>query len=141
MNTPLPARYTATLLRLALGTMYLAHGLMKFLIFTPAGTAQFFSSLGLPGWLGEMAMFGEIAGGIALLAGFFSRWVALVLLPSLIGAIILVHAANGWSFTNQGGGWEYPAMLIVVSVAVISLGDGALSIRKFIPASLQPRWA
>ena len=43
--------YAAMLLRLALGTMFLSHGLLKVLVITPAGTAGFFASLGLPAWL------------------------------------------------------------------------------------------
>jgi len=50
--------------------------------------------------------------------------VALALTPTLLGAIIWVHAANGWVFSSKGGGWEYPAFLIVVSLAVALLGDG-----------------
>ncbi|HXK56458.1 MAG TPA: DoxX family membrane protein, partial [Gammaproteobacteria bacterium] len=42
--------YAALLLRTALGTMFVAHGLLKILVFTPAGTVAFFSSLGVPGW-------------------------------------------------------------------------------------------
>ena len=63
-------------------------------------------------------------GGVLLLRGVRSRWVALALTPTLLGAIIWVHAGNGWVFTAKGGGWEYPAFLIVVSVAVALLGDG-----------------
>ena len=52
------ARLTATaalLLRLALGTMFIAHALLKYFVFTLPGTAQFFGSLGLPGVLGDGA--------------------------------------------------------------------------------------
>lgn len=43
--------YGTLLLRLALGVMFLAHGLLKFLVFKPTGTAAYFRSLGLPGAL------------------------------------------------------------------------------------------
>ena len=46
------APYAALLLRLALGGMFLAHGLLKIMVFTPAGTVGFFASLGLPGLCG-----------------------------------------------------------------------------------------
>ncbi len=125
MTTQSKTRYAALILRLALGSMYLAHGLTKLFIFTPAGTAGFFSSLGLPGFLGPLTMALEIAGGIALLIGLHSRWVAAALSPILIGAIAFVHATNGWSFANQGGGWEYPLFLLLASFAQVLLGDGA----------------
>jgi putative oxidoreductase len=65
----------------------------------------------------------EIGGGLLLLAGIQARWVALLLIPQLLGAIILVHAANGWMFANAGGGWEYPAFLIAASLALFLQGD------------------
>lgn len=128
MNTS-PA-YAATLLRIALGAMYLAHGLLKLLVFTPEGTAGFFSSLGLPGFFGPVTMALEIAGGVALILGVYARWVAVALIPVLLGAVILVHGANGWGFGNQGGGWEYPVFLIAASVVQFLLGDGRYAVTQ-----------
>ncbi|MBM2882894.1 DoxX family protein [Chromobacterium amazonense] len=116
--------YLATLLlRLSLGLMYLSHGALKLFVFGPAGTAGYFASLGLPGFFGYVAIAIEIGGGLLLLAGIQARWVALLLIPQLLGAIVLVHAANGWMFANAGGGWEYPAFLITASLALFLQGD------------------
>ncbi|POA99616.1 LysR family transcriptional regulator [Chromobacterium sinusclupearum] len=116
--------YLATLLlRVALGLMYLSHGALKLFVFGPAGTAGYFASLGLPGFFGYIAILVEIGGGLLLLAGIQARWVALLLIPQLLGAIVLVHAANGWMFANAGGGWEYPAFLIAASLALFLQGD------------------
>jgi putative oxidoreductase len=52
-----------------------------------------------------------------LLANVATGWAALALLPVLAGAF-WVHAGNGWVFSANGGGWEYPLFLIVVSVVV-----------------------
>ncbi|MCD4486146.1 DoxX family protein [Chromobacterium vaccinii] len=113
----------ALVLRVALGLMYLSHGALKLFVFTPAGTAEYFASLGLPGFVGYFAILIEIGGGLLLLAGIQARWVALLLVPQLLGAIILVHGAKGWMFTNEGGGWEYPAFLIASSLALFLLGQ------------------
>lgn len=121
--TPQP-RYAALTLRLALALMFLAHGATKLFIFTPAGTVGYFASLGLPAALAYLAMAGEIGGGLLLLGGVFSRWVALALIPLLAGTIVTVHGHNGWMFANAGGGWEYPAFLIAASLALFFLGDG-----------------
>ncbi|QEL54182.1 DoxX family protein [Chromobacterium paludis] len=118
----------ALLLRLSLGLMYLSHGALKLFVFGPAGTAGYFASLGLPGFLGYIAIAVEIGGGLLLLAGIWARWVALLLIPQLLGAIVLVHAANGWMFANPGGGWEYPAFLIAASLVVFLQGDAKRSI-------------
>lgn len=119
--------YAALVLRLALGGMYLAHGLIKLFVFTPAGTAGFFESLGYPAILGYLVMTVEIGGGLLLLAGVLTRWVALALIPVLLGAV-QVHFASGFLFSAQGGGWEYPAFLTLVSIGVAMLGDGAYSL-------------
>ena len=119
--------YAALLLRLSLGTMFIAHGLLKLLVFTPAGTAGFFASLGLPGWLAYPTMGAEIIGGLLLIAGVQARYVALALMPILLGAI-WVHSGFGWMFANENGGWEYPLFLTVAAVAQVLLGDGAYSV-------------
>ena len=41
-----------------------------------------------------------------------------------------MHLGNGWVFSNTGGGWEYPAFLIVASFALWLLGDGAFALRS-----------
>jgi len=120
------APYGVCLLRVTLGVMYLAHSIiLKLLTFGLAGTASFFTSVGLPAWLAYLTFAGEAVGGVLLILGIQARWVALALLPALLGAIIWVHGANGWVFTAAGGGWEYPAYLMVASIAQAILGDGA----------------
>jgi hypothetical protein len=55
----------------------------------------------------------EIGGGALLLFGSGTRWVALALIPLILGTIYLVHGKNGWLFSNKDGGWEYPAFWAV----------------------------
>lgn len=123
------APYAALLLRLALGLMFLAHGLLKVLVFTPAGTAGYFASIGLPGWLGYVTIVAELGGGALLLLGVAARQVALLLVPVLLGAAIFGHGGNGWVFSNAGGGWEYPVFLAVAALVQALLGDGALALK------------
>jgi putative oxidoreductase len=123
MMNPNP-RVASLTLRFALGLMYLAHGATKLFVFTPAGTAKYFSSLGVPGFLGYFAIVAELGAAVLMFTGFKARWAALLLTPLLLGTIVLVHGANGWMFANAGGGWEYPAFLIAASLALFFLGDG-----------------
>lgn len=119
-----PARAATQLLRMALGTMYIAHSIvLKYFVFTLAGTAQYFTSIGLPAALAYVVFALEAVGGILLVLGVQTRWVALGLVPVLLGAT-WVHLGNGWVFSNQGGGWEYPLFLIVISFAVALLESG-----------------
>jgi putative oxidoreductase len=116
--------YAALLLRLSLGVMFLAHGaVLKLGTFGLAGTMGYFGSIGYPPVFGAIVAFAEIAGGLALVAGVWVRAVSLLFLPILLGAL-LQHLPNGWVFTSQGGGWEYPAFLCIVSVVQWLLGDG-----------------
>ena len=124
------ADLAALLLRLVAGAWFLVHGLTKLLVFTPAGTAGYFQSLGLPGALGYLTMVLEIAGGLALLAGIGTRYVAPVLAAVLLGAAWFGHAANGFGFGNPGGGWVYPVFWAVTMLALGLLGDGAWSLGK-----------
>jgi putative oxidoreductase len=119
--------YGALLLRLSLGAMYLAHASLKFFTFTLAGTAQFFASVGFPGWLAYVVAFAELGAGVLLILGWRTRWVALALIPVLIGATA-VHWGNGWVFTAKGGGWEYPVFLIAASLVQALLGEGAFAL-------------
>lgn len=74
-------------------------------------------------------MFGaEAVGGAALVLRFWNRWVAPVLLAVVIG-VTWVHLGNGWLFSNEGGGWEYPVFLGVSLVVQAFIGDGAYATR------------
>ena len=126
----------ALLLRLGLGTMFIAHGLLKVFVFTLPGTVGFFEQVGFPGWTAYIVTFAEIGGGAALIAGIGVRAISLALLPVLLGAVF-VHFGSGWVFSNPNGGWEYPAFLTLVSIAVALLGPGKYVIRMPAPARTQ----
>lgn len=122
------ASYAALLLRLSLGILFVSHAALKIFVFTPAGTVAFFGSIGLPAALAYITMFGELAGGIALILGVWTRPVSLLLIPFLAGAIVTVH--NGaWLFSAPGGGWEFPAFWIVALLVQALLGNGAFALR------------
>lgn len=117
----------ALVLRIGLGAMYLAHGLTKLLVFTPAGTAGYFESLGLPGIVGYLTILFEIGGGLFLLLGVLTRLIALLAVIQMI-VITYIHSPNGWSFANSGGGWEYPAFMALAALALLLLGTGRFSV-------------
>ena len=122
------APYAALLLRVALGIMFVAHGLLKVFVFTLPGTAQFFASQGFPGWSAYPVVAAELVGGLLLIAGYHTRIVAAALIPVLIGAAS-VHIGNGWLFSGANGGWEYPVFLVVIAAVVALLGDGAYALK------------
>lgn len=121
----------ALALRAALGIMFLAHGFTKLLVFTPAGTAAYFESLGFPAIMGYLTILFEIGGGLFLLLGIFTRLIAVLTVLQMI-VISFIHSANGWSFSNTGGGWEYPAFMALTALALALLGNGRFSVLKLI---------
>lgn len=128
--------YAAFILRVSLGIMFIAHGLLKLMVFTLPGTVQFFDSVGFAGWLAYPVTLLEVAGGSMLILGVASRWVSLALIPVLLGAL-LVHIGNGWLFTSANGGWEYVVFLIVACIVQALLGNGAFTLRQFIAGNQQ----
>jgi putative oxidoreductase len=125
------APYAALLLRLTLGLLFLAHVSLKLFVFTPAGTAKFFGSVGLPGELAYVVIAAELLAAIALILGIWTRVVAIAAVPILLGAIFTVHGAAGFFFNNPNGGWEYPAFWSVALIVQALLGDGAYALRTF----------
>lgn len=104
--------------------MFLAHSLvLKLVVFTLPGTAGFFVSIGLPGWLAYLVFLAEAVAGVLLVLGVQTRWVALATVPILAGAT-WAHAGNGWMFAYENGGWEYPAYLTLLAIVQALLGDG-----------------
>ena len=124
------ADYAALLLRVTTGALFVAHAALKIFVFTPAGTAGYLASIGLPGFLAYVTIALELFGGLALIAGFYTRWVSLVLVPVLLGAAWFGHGAAGFFFSNPNGGWEYPAFWAIVMVVQALLGDGAHALAK-----------
>ena len=121
------APHAIALLRIGLGAIFLAHGLiLKLITFGLAGTMGFFGSLGYPPMLGAVVALAEISAGLALVLGVLVRPAALLMLPILLGAT-LTHAGNGWVFNATGGGWEFPAFLTLATLAQAGLGAGALA--------------
>jgi len=118
------------LLRVSFGVMLIAHSIvLKYFVYSLGGTAQFFHSIGLPGPL-AYAVFGvEAIAGVMLVLGVGTRYASAAVIPVLLGAL-WVHSGNGWVFSAQNGGWEYPLYLTVLSVAQILLGEGAFALSR-----------
>ena len=124
MNNFLKPEFGAFILRITLGTVLLAHSAyLKLFVFTLPGTAEFFTSIGLPAILAYIVFLIEVIVGVALILGIKARLFSAIVIPVLLGAT-WAHWSSGWLFTNAGGGWEYPLVLVAMAVVQISLGDG-----------------
>jgi putative oxidoreductase len=111
-------------LRLVLGAVMIAHGYTK--VF--GGMPHFVETvrgIHLPGWLAYLSAASEFGGGILLIAGFFTRFVALCVCINMLVAIFGVHWKNG--FTGQGN-YQFPLALAAIAFSLIFTGAGAISI-------------
>ena len=132
MNNVLNANTSLFLLRVSLAMVLLAHSIyLKLMVFTLVGTAQFFSSIGLPEPFAYIVFAIEVIAGIALLVGIKTRFFSLLVTPVLLGAT-WVHFSNGWLVTNTGGRWEYPLLLTIMASAQAGFGDGKYSLSAYL---------
>lgn len=118
-------------LRLALGTIFIAHGGQKLFVYGFEGVAGGFAQMGvpMPSVVGPFIGFVELFGGIAIFLGLLTRLAGLGVASTMIGAISLVHLQNG--FFNPGG-IEFPLMLLASALAVVITGAGSYSIDSVI---------
>lgn len=121
------APHAALLLRVTMGVAFVAHALLKVLVFTMPGTVQFFQSVGFPGFLAYPVVAAELLGGVALIVGFQVRAVSLLLIPIMLGAVA-THWSFGWVFSNPNGGWEFPAFWTMTLIVQALLGPGTAAV-------------
>ena len=72
---------------------------------------------------------------VALILGVATRAVALALIPVLLGAT-WVHSGNGWVFSSEGGGWEFPLFWAVIQGVIALLGSGAYALKPSAPVAV-----
>lgn len=124
MNFPfLSTAQWVNLLRIAVGLMLAAHGVIRIYAGTVGGFGGFLNERGFP--LGVALAWGitvfEIIGGITLALGYFRKWIAGVFVVQLVMGIILVHAPIGWFVVGYtSGGMEYSFLLILCLLTIAS---------------------
>lgn len=131
MNGKMTQDYGIALLRVGIGGIFVAHGIQKLAVFGIGGLAGFLGQLGVPfPTLSALAVTGaELLGGLALVAGFFTRLAAAPIAFSMIVAAATVHLKNGFFLPN---GVEYVLALFLGSVALILTGSGAFAVDRLL---------
>jgi putative oxidoreductase len=97
-------------------------------------TVAEFAHMGIPAPLGYLVIFIQFFGGLSLLFGLFARLAGLGIAAVMAGAILTVHAKNGffmnWYGQQKGEGFEYHLLAIAIAILVLVQGAGALSIDR-----------
>lgn len=128
--------YGLTILRVIVGITYVMHSYLSLFRFTPAGTAAFLASVGLPApaLMAWIIILVHGLGGILLILGLWTRWAAAANAVIMAGALVTVHLPQGFFLkgmkTGFVGGFEFPLLLFAASLALVLTGGGALSVKK-----------
>lgn len=118
-----------TILRIVTGAIFIAHGFRKFFITGLPGVESFMKGAGLPYPLASAALVSvaELFGGLALVAGFMTRFAAFPLAIAMLVATVLVHWRAGFFLPD---GYEFTLLLAAACLAIALGGPGAMAIGK-----------
>lgn len=115
-------------LRVVTGIIFVVHGYDKVVTTGIGNVAGFFAGENIP--LPEISAFlvsyGELLGGIALILGLFTHWIAKLNVIIMLGAIFFVHLAKGYNILE--GGYEYALLILVVNIVIATTGAGKYSV-------------
>jgi len=128
------ADWAYPLIRITAGLMLLPHVWPKFVSFGAAGFATSLARRGIEPALpfAYLVMFTELVGGICITIGFLTRPFALLCLIEMIVIAVKAHAPNGWGFSVQGGGAEFPVMWAILFLVILIRGGGPFSVDRAI---------
>lgn len=137
MNTTPSFKQTNTallILRVVLGVIFIAHGAQKLFVFGLPGVTAGFTQMGIPmpGVTAPLVAIVEFSAGLAVLFGLLTRLAAVGLGVDMLGAIVLVHAKNGFFLPN---GAEFALACFTIAASIVIAGPGAWSLDALIGKS------
>ena len=119
------------LLRIALGSVFVMHGWQKLTVIGYDGLVGFLTQLGVPVPAVSAALLiaVELGGGLALIAGAFTRIAGLLIAGAMLVAVVTVHLPNGYFLPN---GYEFALTMLLGNLSVVMTGAGAYSVDQWI---------
>ncbi|WP_428910451.1 DoxX family protein [Niallia sp. Krafla_26] len=121
----------ALILRVVLGITFFIHGFVKFQGGIENQVA-WFSSIGLPGFLAYVVAIIELVGGIALIIGFATKIVSILIGIIMIGATVTVKLPLGFLGNGQMAGYELDVVLLAMAVYLAINGSKLWSLGHLI---------
>jgi putative oxidoreductase len=93
----------------------------------------------IPAVFAALAITAEFAGSLGLIVGLLGRVAAFGIgVEMAVAAFVGGHVANGffmnWSGHQAGEGFEYHILVVVIALAVMIKGSGALSLDRLLGA-------
>lgn len=140
-SSPVLADAARTVLRVAIGAVFLAHGWQKFFEFTIPGAQGAFAQMGVPAaqMAAPVAATLELVGGALLILGVLTRIAGAFLALEMLGALFLVHISAGMFVAK--GGMELVLVLAAGAAAVALVGPGRFSASGLLFGRASGRWA
>jgi putative oxidoreductase len=123
---PINTDLALLILRVVLGIIMIYHGWPKVTGFS--GVVEGFGSMGipLPVLAAAFATIAEVVGGILMIVGALTDVAGLLFAIDMLGAIVFVHAKNGFSVAD--GGFEWPLALMAMALGIALIGPGRFAV-------------
>lgn len=129
-----------TVVRLALGVVFFAHGAQKMLGwfggYGYSATMGFFEHGGIPAVFAFLAISAEFFGGIGLLLGLLTRVAAFGITCNMLVAIATLHHRFGlfmnWTGQQKGEGFEFHLLVLALTFLIMARGAGAFSLDRLL---------
>ncbi len=115
-------------LRLAVGVVLAYHGWLK--VGDVSGFAGFVDSLGIPApdLMAYVVTYLELLGGIALIVGLATRYVAGLFVIEMVFTIALVKLDVGLIASEGGVGAELDLLILAIALSLVLTGAGRWSV-------------
>lgn len=117
------------IMRVALGVLFLAHGINKLQMGLDS-VSGWFSGLGLPGFMAYVITGIELIGGVLLIVGLFTRYVSILFIAVLIGAVVTAKLPAGLLGNGQSAGYELDIAFILIALYLAVAGQTGLSLDR-----------
>jgi putative oxidoreductase len=128
------APYGLFLLRVAIGIDWIVHAFLK--ITRGMNTHEaLLAKNGITPLLAWPTFSLEVIGGLAILLGWYTRqWSAFLLI--FLSVVVWIKWPVGWTYSNPGGGWEYPLFWLIAQVTLACAGGGAFALQRTKPPQI-----